>query len=207
MKTLGELAQRSEEQLLAAEGVGRMSVRRLFRTVLAISSSMEAVRVAMPPPASIRPGPSAVPAGSDAPGLLGTLRSAMNELPPELRLVVGLRAGLDGRPLTHREVATWQGVPHARIRREELRAVALMVRQGGGWVDDAAGRFEEVLRRGPVPLPELAGDAWWAGVVALPEALDYFGEMVLEGQARVLDVDGELRLVQGTRRGGGASTR
>jgi hypothetical protein len=54
-----------------------------------------------------------------------------------------------------------------------------------------------VLRRGSCPLPALASDPWWAGAVALPDALDYFGEMVLAGRARVLDVDGELRLAPG----------
>ena len=66
------------------------------------------------------------------------------------------------------------------------------------------GGSRRCLRRGRYLPPELTGDGWRAKVVALPEALDYFGEMVLAGQARVLDVDGELRLVQGTRRGGGA---
>jgi hypothetical protein len=51
-----------------------------------------------------------------------------------------------------------------------------------------------------VPLSKLAPAPWWTGAVTLPEALDDFGERVLVGQARVLDVDGELRLVPGTRR-------
>jgi hypothetical protein len=198
MKTLGELTQRSEAQLLAAGKIGSLSVRRAFRSVLELAKR-RGVPVAMPPPASIRTGPRPAHADPGPPGLIDAWRSAMEELPPNLRTVMSLRAGLDGRPLARRDVAVWQGVPPARVRTEELRASALLAR-GAAWVEDARTRFEAALREGPVPLNELAQAPWWAGAVALPDALDYFGEMVLEGQARVLDVDGEQRLVPGTRR-------
>ena len=106
-----------------------------------------------------------------------------------------LHAGLDGSPpLDLQAVARQMGVSPARARRLERQALARLA-DDQAWIDEARARFAAAIPGPNVRLARLAGDPWWAEIVLVPSALDYFAERVLQ-VASVLDLDGKLYLAK-----------
>jgi hypothetical protein len=203
--TLGELARQSETLLLAEGRVGRITVRRTFRAVVAFAR-LEGTPVVMLPAVALgaegfapaRAGANDVPAR----GLLDEWKALVHALPPDPRRAMRLRAGLDGsRPETYGAIGALMGIPPARARRIDGLAVALLT-QEHAWMAAARARFTAALRGPTVPLATLAADPWWAGIAAVPDALDYFGERLLDGEACVLELDGVPYLARCVKPGG-----
>jgi hypothetical protein len=174
MRTLGDLAARSTEELLAARNIGRTSVRTLF----------EMVRAHQDQPAGL--------ANLVGAGLLEALRTLLSGLRERHRRLVIARAGLEGPAMRGEALAQLVGIQHpANLRRVELQALEELKRNRL-WLGGLRERALAGLAEGAALLSDLARDPWWSGIVAWPGALDYAGEHVLSGAFRVVDLGGVL---------------
>jgi hypothetical protein len=172
LQTLGDLAKRSSAELYSAKHVGRGSVRQL----------VEAIR-------DHSPREQAILARS-ADGLLEGWRTLLHAMISSQRTVLVLRAGLDGPAMLAQDIVSVVRLPHKTVYRREHAALADLAREQA-WLHDVRTRVDAaVLVDGAVPLATLATDPWWAGIVARPQALDYFGRWLLDGKVRVVELDG-----------------
>jgi hypothetical protein len=174
-----DLAGRSTSQLLASRRLG--TLRRVVESVAAFQVRAEERRRL-----------------ADA-GLLESWQTMLHELDDVPRLVLTLRAGLGGRAETLRAIGDRLGVSREAVRQTEERAIEELRREGT-WLGALRARADAALLGGAVPLSALAEDAWWAGIAALPDALDYFGERLLEGELHVVLVDDEAYVARCTQR-------
>jgi hypothetical protein len=170
LKTLAELAKRSAAELQDAPNLGRKSVKDLFEAVTSFRERAEArARLAQT-------------------GLLASWKGLLQEQEAVPRMVLTLRAGLGGRAEKLQQIGDTLGITRERVRQIEARLVESLGREGV-WLRAVRARVDQALPGGAVPLSLLAGDPWWAGIVALPEALDYLGERIFGDAIRVIDVD------------------
>lgn len=180
LQTLGDLAKRSSAELYSAKHVGRRSVRQLVEAVRDYSPREQAILV------------------RSADGLLEGWRTLLQGLRSSHRTVLTLRAGLDGRPTKPEAIIAIVQLPRKTVYRREQDALADLAREKV-WLHDVRSRVDAVvLRDGAVPLATLATDPWWTGIVALPEALDYFGRCLLDGKVRVVEHEGTQYLARCT---------
>jgi superfamily I DNA/RNA helicase len=168
--TLGDLAGRSEADLQAAPNMGRKSVQQIFEAVREHIDRIEAGRQRA------------------AIGLLEAWKSQLQEQDSVRRMVLTLRAGLGGRAETLQLIAELIGVTRERVRQIE-KAVLEDLARNKGWLAETRAHVDAVLSESAAPLEVLAADPWWSGIVAVPEALDYFGERLLGGDFRVVEVE------------------
>ncbi|WP_437737337.1 UvrD-helicase domain-containing protein [Sorangium sp. So ce1335] len=177
LKTLADLAQRSEAELDAATNLGRRSVRLIFEAVRGHLERMEARHQLL------------------AAGLLESWKALLQEQDSVPRMVLTLRAGLGGRAEKLHAIGEILGVSRERIRQIESRVLGELARERA-WLSEARRRIDLALRDGAISLEALAADPWWGAIVARPEALDYFGERILEGAARVVEFEERLYLAR-----------
>jgi superfamily I DNA/RNA helicase/mRNA-degrading endonuclease RelE of RelBE toxin-antitoxin system len=168
--TLGDLATRSEAELKAAPNLGRKSVQQIFEAVQEHLTRIEAGRERA------------------ATGLLESWKSQLQEQDSVRRMVLTLRAGLGGRGETLQSIAELIGVTRERVRQIE-KAVLEDLGRNKGWIAEVRARVDAALSGSASSLEVLAADPWWAGIVAVPEALDYFGERLLGGAFRVVELE------------------
>jgi hypothetical protein len=178
IRTLGELAQRSEAQLSAEPRLGRLTVRRTF---VAVTRFVRAF----------------VPAPVEGPGLLDLWKMRLDHLTPRQREVIRLRAGLDGPALGIHAAALRMGLSRSAASTFQVAGVERIARDYA-WMAEVRARFLAGLPWPGVALATLAKDPWWKEMAALPRALSFFSKTVLQ-EASVLDIGGELYLVRWSR--------
>jgi hypothetical protein len=171
IRTLGDLATRSAAELQAA-GWEAHAVEQLVAAIAAHQERAEARRRL---------------AGE---GLLPSWMALLGELTPKQRAIVVGRAGLEGQPKKLREIGRAFGFSGERARMVEAGALEKLRRERA-WVRAVVRRVKAALSGGAQPLAALAADPWWAAIAARPPALDYLGERLLGGAARVIHLDGE----------------
>lgn len=199
LHTVGELATRSEAELLLVPHVGRRAVQLTYRAVghalIQAAARHELID------ARVREATERERSHMEArrrlveAGLLESWKTLIAELTAARSSVVTLRAGLGGRAETLGAIGKMLGRSRERMRQQETRAVETLAREDV-WLSGVGARVDAALPEGAVPLAALAADPWWAGMVALPEALDYFGERILGGAVRVIEVDEQLHLAR-----------
>jgi mRNA-degrading endonuclease RelE of RelBE toxin-antitoxin system len=170
LRTLADLAQRSGTELSRSPNLGRRSIERIF----------EVVRDHLQRAHTIRERSTL--------GLLEAWKAWLQDQDSVPRMVLTLRSGLGGRAETLKSIGEILGVSRERVRQIEARLLEDLSREKT-WLADARARIDAVLGEGAVPLEALAADPWWAGIVAMPEALDYFGERLLVGPVRVVEIE------------------
>jgi mRNA-degrading endonuclease RelE of RelBE toxin-antitoxin system len=169
--TIGGLATRSRSQLLAAKNLGRSSIPQL---VDALRLHMERLESA---------GMKA------AMGLLESWKALLQEQDAVRRMVLTRRAGLGGPHETLQSVGEMLGVSRERVRQLETAVVTDLKRERF-WLDEVRRRLDAAVSDdGAIALDDLAADPWWASAAARPEALDYFGEALLDDAMRVITVE------------------
>lgn len=179
LRTVGDLAARSSRELRHAPSVGRRSVELLFEQIAVLEKRMETrARLA------------------DM-GLLPSWKVLLLEQETVPRMAVTLRAGLGGHAETLRCIGETLGVSRERIRQLESRVIEDLGRENL-WLGAVRARVDAALPDGATPLSALAADPWWAGIAALPEALDYFGARVLGGEMHVVELDERAYLARCT---------
>ncbi len=170
LETVGELATRSRRDLLAVKSMGRATFSRLVPALRAHMARVEAGRQR-----------------TDA-GFLESWKGLLQEQDAVRRLVVTLRAGFGSRRETLQAIGEMLGVSRERARQLEGYVIQDLRRERA-WLDEVKRRIEAAMKDGAVSLESLAADPWWSAVVAVPEALDYFGERLLDSAVRVIEVD------------------
>ena len=178
-KTVGDLAERSEGELQAAPNMSRLSIQRLFEAVRDQPMRLE------------------MQGALAATGLLRSWKALLLEQDPVARMVLTRRAGLGGPVETLQSIAEIVGVTRERIRQIESRAYENL-RRSGPWLREIHARFESALAGGAARLDDLATIDWWSEIVALPDALDTFGDRMLDGAARVIEIDQRAYLARCT---------
>jgi hypothetical protein len=173
LHALGELAARSSAELLAARNFGRRSVSRLVQAVRDHMTCAGAVDDL---------------AGQ---GLVEAWRALLLRMDDRWRTVLAEHSGLGGHRALLDAITAKLGRSLSTVRRFEARALAEL-RHERAWLAAVQARADNALQDGAVPLAALARDPWWAGIVALPQALDYFGERLLGGAVRVVKVGDQL---------------
>ena len=168
--TLGDLAGRSEAELKAAPNLGRKSVEQIFEAVRDHLERIEAGRQRA------------------TTGLLEAWKSQLQEQDSVRRMVLTLRAGLGGRAETLQSIAELIGVTRERVRPIE-KAVLEDLGRNKGWLAETRAHVDAALGGAAASLEVLSADPWWSGIVAVPEALDYFGERLLGGDFRVVELE------------------
>jgi hypothetical protein len=177
LRTLGDLADRSAAQLCSAQNLNRKSVAHVAQVVRERLPRLQAIRKRA------------------ATGLLPSWRAFLAEQDPVPRLVLALRAGLDGPAETLRAIGKRLGVTGERARQIEAGALDDLGRRKT-WLGEVRARVDAAIGRGSITLEALAADPWWAAIVALPDALDYFCERVLAGEVRVVALDDRAYLAR-----------
>jgi hypothetical protein len=216
LRTLGDVTRLSEAELLGAHGLGRLSVHQMFKRVRHILSSGDvdfaAPEVDAGAEAEVDALREAERARDEAlreaervrdearrrlaaTGLLESWRALLLELAPVPRMVLTLRAGLDGSTVHLRSIGATLGCSRERVRRIETIALEALRREGA-WLAEVRARAGSALSGGAVPLATLAAEPWWTGIVALPDAIDYLGERLLAGEVRVVSLSGEAHLAR-----------
>ncbi len=178
--TVADLARRSKATLTSAKNLGRGSVGSLVAAIAGHRVRVEAARAR---------------AGI---GFLEGWKALLQDHEAVPRMVLTLRAGLGGRAEKLQAIGELLGVTRERIRQIEARTIEDL-RQERLFLEEARGRFDAALVRGAVAVDDLVAEAWWAGVDAVPDALDFFGERLLDGAARVIEVDDRVLLARCTR--------
>jgi hypothetical protein len=128
-------------------------------------------------------------------GLVESWRALLLDLTPVRRMVITLRAGLDGSAVKLRSIAAMLGRSHQRALQIERAGLKVLGRERA-WLAVVRARADAALLGGAVPLAALAAEPWWSGIVALPDALDYLGERLLAGEVRVVRISGEPHLAR-----------
>lgn len=170
LETVGELATRSRKDLLAVKSLGRATFAQLVPALRAHMERMEAVRQR-----------------TDA-GFLESWKALLQEQDAVRRLVVTLRAGFGSRREKLQAIGEMLGVSRERARQLESYVIQDLRRERA-WLDEVKPRIDAVMKDGAAALESLASDPWWSAIVAVPEALDYFGERLLDNAVRVIEVD------------------
>lgn len=170
LQTIGALATRPKATLLAARNLGRASIPALVEALHAHMERVEAMRI------------------NTASGLLDSWKALLQEQDAVRRMVLTRRAGLGAPPETLQSIGEMLGISRERARQLENAALADLGRERS-WLAEVRLRLDAVMRDGVVALEDLADDPWWAGIAAMPAALDYFCERLLGGAARVVEVD------------------
>ncbi len=178
MRTVADLASRSEAELLASPNFGRGSVQSLVAAVFARTS----------PPRRLPPGIN----------LVTSWRAVLDQLDPVDRTIAVRRSGLDGPKETGEAIAKTLGHPHSYAFQRESKAIDRLSRQTT-WVEGIHARAGAALGEGgAIALDVLAGDPWWAAAVARPEALAYLCEKILRGAFHVVRVEERAYLARAT---------
>jgi hypothetical protein len=86
------------------------------------------------------------------------------------------------------------GISGGRAYRLDAQARGILL-QHRAWIAEVRARFAAALHEPKIRLARLARDPFWAEIVLLPQALDYFAESVLE-EASVVDEGSQLYLVR-----------
>jgi hypothetical protein len=225
LRTLGDLTRLSEAELLGVPRLGRLSVHQMFKRVrdllirgevdfsvpgLDAAAEDEAIREAERARDEARR--EAARARDEArreaawardearrrladTGLLASWRALLLELAPTPRLVLALRAGLDGRAAKLQSIGAKIGRSREGARQLELVALEALGKETA-WLAEVRARVSSALQGGAVSLAALAAEPWWTGIVALPDALDYLGERLLAGEVRVISISGEPHLAR-----------
>lgn len=179
LETVADLATRSVLDLLAAGKLGRAAAPQIVHALGVYAERIEAGRLY-----------------AEA-GLLESWQGLLQNQEAVRRLVLTRRAGFNGQREKLHSIGDMLGVSRERVRQLESRVIQDLSRERG-WLDEVRRRFDAVLRDGAVLLDTLAADPWWAAIAALPEALDYFGERMLDGAARVVEVNEQCYLARST---------
>ncbi|WP_437986666.1 UvrD-helicase domain-containing protein [Sorangium sp. So ce117] len=170
IETIPALAARSKATLLSAKNMGRASIPALVEALQAHMERLDGVRRKM-----------------DA-GLLESWKALLQEQDAVRRMVFTRRAGLGAPSETLQSIGETLGVSRERARQLE-NAVLVDLGRERLWLGEIRRRFEAALNDGVAALDTLAEDPWWTGIAAMPAALDYLGERLLDGAMRVVDVD------------------
>lgn len=101
--------------------------------------------------------------------------------------IVLRRSGLAGEAEGLRALAQSLGLTRAQLWTREQAVIDELCRDRL-WLAEAHRQIDAVLGDGAVSLETLAKDPWWAAIVAMPEALDYFGQRVLGHAFRIVRV-------------------
>lgn len=172
-ETVRDLAAVSRSELLAVSSLGRATSAQIVPALRAHLARMEVVRQS-----------------TDA-GFLESWKNLLQDQEAVRRLVLTLRAGFGSRPETLQAVGEMLGVSRERAR--QLEAYVLQdLRRERAWIEEVRRRIDEAMKDGAVALDSLVSDRWWTAIVAVPDALDYFCERLLDDAARVIEV-GEVR--------------
>ncbi len=170
LRTVADLARRSELELLAAPNFSRTSVSAILTAVARMTS------------------PNARPSSPGA-DLLTTFRKVLDGLDPVDRTIVVHRSGLDGPKARGSAIARMLGrLPSFVYQRE--RSVNTRLSRERYWIADVRARAAAAMGEGgAVPLERLATDPWWAAIVVRPDALEYIGAGILAGAFHVVRVE------------------
>lgn len=160
MTTLGELVARSRADLVAADNLGRGTVKDIAFVVARHFDRVERDRQLF-----------------DV-GLLDGFKSLLQELDQMERIILSRRSGISGAETTLEELGEIFGVTRERIRQIESRAaqtIALRV----GWSQPTRAKLREAVATGGTTLATLALDPWWAGACDFPSMIEYVGDSIL----------------------------
>ncbi|HMY18314.1 MAG TPA: DNA-directed RNA polymerase subunit alpha C-terminal domain-containing protein, partial [Polyangium sp.] len=178
--TVADLATRSKSDLLGAKNLGRTSIPALVDALHVHVQRIDAVR------------------RKTEEGFLESWKGLLQDQDPVRRMVFTRRAGLGGTSETLKSIGETLGVSRERARQIENGVIADLKRERS-WLSEIRRRIAEVLRNnGAVALDELTEDPWWAGIAALPVALDYFGEEFLDDEIRIIEIDERAYLARCT---------
>lgn len=169
MKTVGDLADKSAAELVAAPNMARKSVKDLCT---ALQDFLESLR--------------AEEALADL-GLVECWKALLQGLDQMPRIIVSRRSGMAGEVATLQELGDVFGVSRERIRQLEAKAANQLGRRQ--WSHAARRRVEAALIDGAVPLRALEQDPWWAGAAGLPHVLRFIVQDILEVDAHIAEVD------------------
>ncbi len=168
LETLGQLAEKSRDELDASSNLGRASIRELVHV---IAGHAERLRTDEELAET---------------GLLESFRSIVQTLSPVPRTVVTRRSGLAGVPDTLQEVGAALGFTRERARQLEARECTDMARRP--WASRVRRRIAEALGDGMVAVEALRGDGWWYAATQAPDVVRFVVEDVLEA-AHIVVVD------------------
>ena len=172
--TLGDLAKRSQLELVAAPNVGRASLAALPRVITQHLESLVADGTA---PDDER---------------LESFKGAVEGLDPMLRIIATRRSGLGGDPVTLQELGDMFGVTRERIRQLEAKVCEALGRHP--WAKRATVRVAAALEGGAVSFASLARDPWWATACERPAVVEFVVEQVLASDVFVIELDAEYWL-------------
>lgn len=179
LKTLGELASRSEALLATSPNFDELSIQQLF-----------AATRDHPTRAASRRALTSI-------ALLDAWRTLLAEQGSVDRTVLTRRAGIGGPPETLQCIADSIGITRERVRQIEARNVERLRREVT-WLRAVRARIDEALHGGAAALDELARDDWWRDAAGVPEALDFLGVHLLDGAVRVIEVERRTYLARCT---------
>jgi DNA-directed RNA polymerase alpha subunit/mRNA-degrading endonuclease RelE of RelBE toxin-antitoxin system len=178
--TIGELATRSRSTLLAAKNLGRSSIPQLIDALRLHMERLESAGM------------------KAAMGLLESWKALLQEQDAVRRMVLTRRAGLGGPHETLQSVGEMLGVSRERVRQLETAVVTDLKRERF-WLDEVRRRLDAAVSDdGAIAVDDLAADPWWASAAARPEAIDYFGEQLLDDAMRVIYVEERAYLARCT---------
>ena len=177
LSTVADLAARSMAQLIIMGRLRRASIPALIQALRAHIDRTEMAR-----------------RKAEA-GLIPSLTWLLERQEPVRRMVLARRAGLGGSPETLQAVADALGVSRERARQLEAGALKNIARERT-WLAEVRRLFDSALFNGSVALDQLALDPRWTGAVEAPATIDYIGEKILGGAARVLDINDRLYLAR-----------
>ncbi|MGN6304201.1 MAG: DNA-directed RNA polymerase subunit alpha C-terminal domain-containing protein [Mesorhizobium sp.] len=188
IKTIGDLASLSLDDLLHMQNFGRKSAWDLFSSLMsALDRGPEDSYGS--PSGDVDSHKNEVRRWST---LLESLDASLATLSERQREIVIRRMGYGGTAETLQQLGERFGVTRERIRQVESKMVARIIKLET-WDDELAHRVDQIIRERimPIPLHGLeAADAWFSGIADHLETLAYLLEHVASTPIRVIEIDG-----------------
>ena len=182
IKTVADLARYSLDSLMGTQNFGRKSAADLLYSLeVALAQGADG-----PPTAT-----SLHSSLTEQATLIEAINASLKRLPERAADIVLRRMGLGREQQTLQQVGDAFGITRERVRQIESKTIAKLLRDEV-WDDILSQKLIELLRERTSPLPLKgidAADAWFAGIGANGEALNYLLSMVSTA-AKVVNVGG-----------------
>lgn len=188
VKTIGDLAALSLDDLLHMQNFGRKSAWDLYYSLMSALDRGPEDRYDSASGAGAYHG-NEVRSWST---LIQSLDASLATLSEKQREIVARRMGYGTAVETLQQLGERFGVTRERIRQVEAKMVARIVKLEA-WDDELAHRIGYIVKERDMPLPLHgleAADAWFLGMADHSETLSYLLENVASTPARIIEIDG-----------------